>query len=278
MKIALLTSKDELDKYPDEQPFIEELNEQNVDFTWVVWDQKDINWNQFNKVIIRTTWDYQANYEHFLEVLTEIENSKATLENPLSIVKWNVDKSYLFELEKAGIDIVPTEELTSIDESYFSSSRKDIVLKPTVSASAHDTFKLNDNNLKENITAINDAFKRKTMIAQPFVPSIQSEGEYSLFYFYGKLSHAVCKKPKAGDFRSQEQYDSSVTLIQPEELLLQAAQKLVDYKCSKLAYARIDMVRFEGKFCLMELEIIEPSLYFKYDQMASKNFIKAILK
>lgn len=277
MKIALLTSSQEQDTYPDEQPFIQELKNQNIDFSWIVWNKKNIDWNQFDKVIIRTTWDYQSNYKQFLEVLSHIEQSQACLQNPLETIKWNVDKKYLFELQEAGINIIPTTIVDEVDQTFLRiNNQKTMVLKPTVSASAYDTFKINESNLRENLPAIKETLQRKTMMAQPFVSEIVTEGEYSLFYFKGRFSHAVCKKPKEGDFRSQEQYGSFVCSISPEQELLDIAKKLMELKCQELLYTRIDFVRYNGQFCIMEVELIEPSLYFMHSKHASHNFIKAI--
>lgn len=242
----------------------------------ISWRDKTIDWNDFESVIIRTPWDYQREPEAFLEVLREIDESRTRLENPLEIVEWNLSKLYLRELENAGINIVPTvwgDE--KIDETLFQSwlehfGTDEIVIKPIVSATAEFTYRLQ--NFNPELTEI---FSRRKYMIQPFMPNIVGEGEFSLFYFGGEYSHTILKTPKPKDFRVQEEHGGIIQAATPTEKLLDAARKVFEFIKPLPLYARIDFVRdASSEFALMELELIEPALYFRMDEEAPERFAK----
>ena len=261
----------------DDELAIEPLRELGWNVETVSWRDKTIDWNDFESVIIRTPWDYQRAPEAFLEVLRKIEQSKARLENSLKIVEWNLSKLYLRELENAGIRIVPTVwSDEKIDETLFKSWLKhfgtsEIVVKPIVSATAEFTYRLE--KFSPELTEI---FAAREFMIQPFMPNITSEGEFSLFYFGGCYSHTILKTPKPQDFRVQEEHGGIIQPAAPTEKLLAAARRVFELIEPLPLYARIDFVRDAGgDFALMELELIEPALYFRMDEDAPKRFARA---
>lgn len=242
----------------------------------VSWSDPTADWNSYDAAIIRTTWDYQKRPERYLEVLADIESFGVRLMNPLSVVKWNLDKRYLRELEISGVPIVPTIwEDGGISSKEFSEWQSalgsELIIKPTVSATAHDTFRLSDYD-----RALEPVFYRRSFMVQPFVPAIVDEGEYSLFYFAGEYSHTILKSPVPGDFRVQEEYGGVITAVEPEPRLIATAAAVLGNVPDELLYARIDLVRdARGGFMLMELELIEPALYFRMDADAPARFASA---
>lgn len=256
----------------------------------ISWRKNDVDWSKFSAVIIRTPWDYQEDAERFLKVLESIENSSAHLENSLDIVRWNIDKIYLKELQDLGVGLVPTiwhDKLTSdsIDEhalyNFFGDlTCEQIVLKPRISANADNTFWLNKVNAKQHLIDINDAFSTRDFMIQPFMEYIINEGEYSLFYFNGEYSHAILKTPKDDDFRVQEEHGGRLQRIEPEKTLIEHANTCIS-AIKKLhqmpLYARVDFVRHQNGFALMEAELIEPSLYFNMDDNSAKRFADAFV-
>lgn len=264
------------DYVSDDELAIEPLNALGWNVETISWRDKTVDWNDFEAVIIRTTWDYQREPEAFLKVLREIEKSKARLENPLEIVEWNLSKLYLRELENAGIKIVPTVwGEGKIDEKLFESwlehfGASEIVIKPIVSATAEFTYRLK--NFNPELTEI---FSERKYMIQPFMPNIVGEGEFSLFYFRGEYSHAILKTPKPKDFRVQEEHGGIIQAVKASEKLLAAARKVLEFIKPLPLYARIDFVRDEAdEFDLMELELIEPALYFRMDEDAPKRFAR----
>lgn len=233
----------------------------------VSWKSNDIDWNEYDSVIVRSTWDYQDDPEKFSKVLEQINESMAVLLNDIKVMKWNMNKNYLFDLAKKGVSIPPTLLLNEYNynetlKSFNEFQCDEIVIKPLISASAFNTFRIQKNNLNDYNNNLQSTFRKRSFLIQPFLKSIIAEGEYSLFYFGGKYSHTILKTPKINDFRVQEEHGGILKLVEPEKQMKSAAENILKF-IPKLLYARVDLARTENdNFVLMELELIEPSLYF----------------
>lgn len=248
------------------------------DVTPVPWRDIAVNWDDFEVVIIRSPWDYQQDPDLFMNVLKKIDASTARLENSLDIVRWNIDKTYLREMQTAGIPIVPTlwrNNLNSGDISAFFDKleHSEIIIKPVLSANADDTFRLSSEIGSTQKKKIQTIFTDRPLMVQPFIQNIITEGEFSLFYFGETYSHAILKTPKQGDFRVQEEHGGQLMSVEPEPELLSISNKTMEALPETPLYARVDFARNEeGHFNLMELELIEPSLYFNMDPDSPKRF------
>lgn len=245
-----------------------------VDVPWTA----ETDWSAFDAVVIRSPWDYQSDPDRFLALLKEIERSPARLFNSLEICRWNLDKIYLRDLQQRGVRIIPTkwmDRLTgdALSEALEHSDR--IVVKPRVGAGADDTFVIGRER-SESWEAVLGIYADKPLMTQPFVPSIQTEGEASLFYFAGQYSHAIIKKPKQGDFRVQEEHGGIIEAIQPSQMHREIGQQAIDAISQRLLYARVDVVQLpDGNLAIIELELIEPSLYFPFDVGSPDRFADA---
>jgi hypothetical protein len=282
-KCAILT----MDNLDDFEAYDELIFPHLKDLGWkasfISWHNQKVNWNDYQAVIIRSPWDYQDNAEQFLQVLKNIQASSAHLENSLAIIEWNIDKIYLRTLEKNKVNIVPTLWRDNFEaqqlESYFSHfGQQQIVIKPRISANADNTFWLKQENYNNHINALTEVFANRQFMVQPFMQNIVDEGEYSLFYFNGQYSHAILKSPKANDFRVQEEHGGQIVTIAPDSLLLEEATNTMQVLSSihqVPLYARVDFVRDQQGFALMEAELIEPSLYFNMDSQSAKRFALA---
>ncbi|MFA3783405.1 RimK family alpha-L-glutamate ligase [Melioribacteraceae bacterium 4301-Me] len=258
-------------------PYFEELG-------WkvepVAWQKPNADWNKYDVVLIRTTWDYQNHPGKFLSVLERITKS-THLENPLEVVRWNLNKNYLLKLQRKGIDIPPTIKFHLLDYekviNLFDKLQSDeIIIKPIISANADRTYKLHRDTFQNTITEVLDTINKQEYLAQPFRKNVVEEGEYSVFFFNNKFSHAILKTPKAGDFRVQEEHGGVVRSVSPFSSLIETAEKILKVLKRKLLYARVDLIRNEqNKFELIELELIEPSLYLRTNPEAPVNFAKA---
>ena len=250
----------------------------NVGWTAVEipWNRPDVEWASFEAVIIRSTWDYQKTPGQFLSTLEAIEGV-TTLYNPVAICRWNLNKRYLRDLQDRGVPIVPTYWLERLDEAslealFSESAAPRLVAKPLVGANADDAFVLKSRETGSWVEALRIFADREVMV-QPFVDSIVSEGEYSLFYFGGRLSHAIVKRPAAGDFRVQEEHGGIIAPVTPHEDLVRAGNQAIAAIGTTLLYARVDLVRLtSGQPALMEMELIEPSLYFDQDPNSAAIF------
>jgi glutathione synthase/RimK-type ligase-like ATP-grasp enzyme len=243
----------------------------------------DVDWNRFDLVVIRSPWDYQQDPERFFAVLESIERSSAVLFNSLNTVRWNINKSYLFVLQQRGIEIVPTLRFVSVTvrdlrqaAAWFHSDQW--VMKPIVGANADDTFRVRHGTSDQELAKLCAYFENSECLVQPFMNQIPVEGEFSLIYFDGKFSHAIIKRVREGDFRVQEEHGGKVApLNHPEPGLIAAAERTMSVLDEVPLYARIDLVRTpENRFALMELELIEPSLYFRFSAGAAAEFAKVI--
>lgn len=259
------------------------LAQRGFDVEAIPWNDPHVDWNDFDIVVIRSTWDYQSQPDKFLAALAAIENSSALLANSHAIAKWNLQKTYLARLQQDGVDIVPSlfggalagGELPSIFDRL---DCDEIVIKPQVSHTAQGAFRLQRDTAADRAVEVERYYLDTAYLAQPMVRSIVTEGEYSLFYFNGEYSHAISKRPKPGDFRSQEEHGSDILPATADAALRAAGRAAVDAVKEPLLYARADFVRsnFDDNYWLMELELIEPALYFRMDPQSPQRFALAL--
>lgn len=264
---AFLTLEDRTGFYIYDHLLFEPLAKLGWSAVEIPWDRQDIEWRNFDAVVIRSTWDYQKAPEKFLSTLEAIERV-TRLYNPVDICRWNLNKRYLRDLQARGVPIVPTYWLerlndVSIESAFNTSAARRLVAKPLIGANADDTFVLEQQEAASWQDALRIFADREVMV-QPFVDSIPTEGEYSLFYFGGLLSHAIVKRPAQGDFRVQEEHGGIIRSVIPSEDLVRAGNQAIEAVGETLLYARVDFVRLDsGQPVLMEMELIEPSLYFE---------------
>lgn len=284
LKKAALLSMDNLKNFfTYDKLLIEPMKQHGWLAEEVSWRKENVNWSDYDAVIVRSTWDYQHDSEKFLKVLNKI-NSLTHLENNLELMKWNMNKKYLFDLESKGVQIVTTLWENKFDcikaLSYFETLESDeIIIKPNISASADNTFRLNKDTIVSSFDTLENIFADREFMVQPFIKSIVSEGEYSLFFFNGKLSHSVKKIPKENDFRVQEEHGGDIQPITAPEKVVSIAENIIKQLSTTPLYLRVDLVPTNNdQFALMELELIEPSLYLNKDPEAPLRFVKAFIE
>lgn len=235
----------------------------------------------FDLVLPLLTWGYQRDVPGWFALLDRLEAEGLPIANPTKVLRWNSDKAYLAELSAAGVATVPTVIRESMSDAALASAREilespRLVVKPPISGGADGTYLIGPSDPLPAEAA------GQRMLVQPYLPAISEDGEYSLFYFDGAYSHAISKHPAEGDFRVQEQFGGIERSIEGPadakalaEAALAATDKLLD--CGQLTYARIDMVRDgEGAFRLMELELIEPSLFLHFAADEGAMFAEAV--
>ena len=282
MNIALLTCEKFPNLYEADQPLIPELAKHDITAEATVWDDPTIDWLQFDFLIFRNTWDYYEKEAAFNLWLDRIEALKIPTLNAFEIIKANKHKFYLRDLEAQGIGIIPTIFIDKTDalnlRDLIPPHWQKMIIKPAFSAGSYQTgaFSLVD------IDSINEKYKpiaaSKELLLQEFMPEIQALGETSLIFFNKKFSHAVNKKPADGDFRIQVQFGGKYALINPNPELIEQAQNIVNTFLYPLLYARVDGIVINNKLHLMEVECIEPDLYFNIHQNARKTFVNSILE
>lgn len=279
MKIAFLTCKD-LDGFVVDDNYLRLALEARGDqVTEIAWDIPT-DWSQFNVVIIRTTWDYSARLQEFLEVLKKIEASGAKLLNPLELVEWNARKSYLRQLQEKGIPTIPTIFHQGVSKGFLLDAfevfnSETLVVKPVVGAGSARTHVVTKDVATEELTRIQEEIGDDDVMVQPFIAEITSQGELSLHFFGGKLSHSIRKTPKQGDFRVQEEFGGLIELITPPSETVELAHRVMSCLSEVPLYARVDLVTNGKQWMLIELELIEPALYFRMDPQSPQRFLSA---
>ncbi len=248
----------------------------------VDWRSNSVSWDHFDAVYIGVPWDYPEEPDRFMRLLELIDRSSAVLVNDLSLVRWTLAKTYLRDLEKGGVAIVPSLWLDAMDATMVSNAFKHfdidtIIVKPVVSTNATDTYLLSPDRLAECEAELTEKFRQRPLVVQPFIERITKDGEYSLFFFDKSYSHAIQKIPQQGDFRVQEEYGAQIAPIDANEVIQAAASRAIALVNPSPAYARIDFVQDNAdQYLLMELELIEPSMYLRTNAFAAERFARAI--
>jgi len=257
------------------------LEEMGFSVARINWDNPDYDWAGSKAVVFRTVWDYFERYDEFQKWLSEVSR-QTKLINPLSLIQWNIDKHYLLDLQRKGIDIVPTDfidkgTLRSLSLVCETNNWKDVVIKPAISGAAFHTYKITNDKIASSETLFSSLVAERDMLVQEYLPTITTRGEASLMVFNGKFTHAILKKAKAGDFRVQDDFGGTVHPYEPTTPEIAFAEA-VFAACDILpAYGRADIVWDEdGNHLLSELEIIEPELWMRNHPPSAKHFAEGI--
>lgn len=230
----------------------------------------------FDLVLPLFAWGYQRDVARWYALLDRLEAEGLPVANPVPVLRWNSDKAYLAELGAKGVAVVPTVEVVALDESSLADARaalgtEDLVIKPPISGGADGTYRV---AADAGVPA--DALGERRLV-QPLMPGILREGEYSLFFFGGAFSHAIVKRPAAGDFRVQEQFGGREQAWNASDEARGLAAAALAAAPAPPVYARVDMVGdADGKLYIMELELIEPSLFLHHAPDRGAAFGKAI--
>ena len=281
--IAFATSSELKDLLEDDLLVADKLTLQGLSVAPAVWNDKNVNWSDFDAVIVRSPWDYFLKGDEYYQWIQSFlkQNSSTKLLNSPQAILDNIDKRYLLDFEQKGIPIIPTELVEKNSSATLNSLIKKrawdkVVIKPVVSAGAYGTWRSNLDKATHDEEKFAEQISRETVFIQPFMPEIQAEGEWSIMYFNGEYSHSVLKSVKGNDFRIQEEFGGTTKAIEPTTDVLKQTQKIMDLQKETLLYARVDGVIRDGQFLLMELEINEPSLFFEFSEKGVGMFAEAI--
>lgn len=282
-RLAIASSKQFPTVHQDDVHLMATLERLGVQTTVCVWNDPQVEWTAFDAVLIRTIWDYFEHYAAFRAWLDMLDRLEVITINDANTLRWNSDKRYLLDLEQQGVPVIPTHiaQGSGLQDALSSMSGHDVVIKPTISGGAWHTVrgKVGTADLQE---AIERLPKKLDYLVQPFVREIASSGEWSLMFFDNTYSHAVLKRPTAGDYRVQEQHGGITSQATPDASIVQAASKTLAATAAlghcELAYARVDGVVVNGQFLVMELEVIEPSLFLTGRQEAAERFAQHLVE
>ncbi len=252
-----------------------------VEVEVVDWDDPTADWSRFDRVVLRSTWDYPERLPQFLSWLEQVA-AVTELVNGFATVKWNLDKRYLAELHSAGIPITATSFVAPRASPSFPDG--DFVVKPAVGAGSRDAASYGPDH--HDIAAEHVARLHRsgtTVLVQPYLASVATDGEWPMVFFGGRFSHAASKRvtlPRAGEIRGLFATEANAG-HQANQAQIDIAQNAVDVISARLgtpSYARVDLVRDDaGAFCVLEVELIEPSLFLAQADPAAAHRFAAVL-
>jgi glutathione synthase/RimK-type ligase-like ATP-grasp enzyme len=242
----------------------------------IAWTKAD-QLTGFDLVLPLVAWGYHLDYPRWLAFLDRAASERLPIVNAPEVLRWSGDKAYLEELQDAGVPTVPTFAVESCSEADLDEARRRfatdwLVIKPPISASANGTHRLGPT---DDLPA--DSY-RKPMIIQPLIDEIARTGEFSLMLFGGEFSHAVVKRPRAGDFRVQPHLGGVTLRSEPPPGSITLAKQALAVAPSEPVYARVDIVPDgDGTLRIMELELIEPALFLDHSADDGAAFTRSIL-
>jgi len=281
-RVALATYSKLPDLAPDDRPLVPALAALGIAAEPVVWDDEARSWNGFDAVVVRSCWDYHLRIGRFLAWLAAVESAGVPVVNPARLLRWNADKRYLLDLAARGIAIVPTRLVVrgasdTLTQVLTELDLDEAVVKPAVSASAHSTWRTDLGRAEVDEPQFRAVVAGGDVLVQPLLPEVVETGEWSLVCFGGEPSHAVLKRPAPGDWRVQGELGGSAAIRPaPAGLAESAACILEAAGAGASTYARVDGCQVDGRFRLMELELIEPQLYLGLESAAPGRFAAAI--
>lgn len=295
MRIALATCSNLPGWEVDDKPLHEALRARGAAVDLVSWDDANVDWAAYDACLIRTTWDYTERCGEFVQWATRC-GGRTFLLNPAEVVRWNTKKTYLRDLEQRGVPVVETAWLDAgetVDLAGLMKQRnwRSGFIKPAIGASARGTLRFSDST--EDINAAQQHIERlhvagEDLLLQPYISTVETQGEFSAIWIDGAFSHGVQKIPVEGDFRTQDDYGASDRRWEPTATersftgeVMRNAEQLIGSKVlhdRPLLYGRVDMLRdADGRLRLIELELVEPSLFFRGETKGAERLADALL-
>ena len=231
-------------------------------------------------ILLRSNWDYHYDMPGFAAWLDQVEAAALPTYNPVSLVRWNLHKGYLFDLQARGINIPSTQllQVGAAPEAIFEQQGwTEAIIKPLAGASSHLVERVKRVDLATWSAQIRPQRADRAWLIQEFRPEIQQTGEWSFVFLAGHFSHAVVKQPSAGEFQLKSQYTDQIKRVTPPPALLYQAQQVIAVLPQVPLYARVDGIRSaQGDFLVLELELNEPGLYFTFAPEQAMHFAEVI--
>ncbi len=249
----------------------------------VVWDATRPEVLLGCAVLLRSTWDYHLKADVFRAWLAGLEQHGIPVFNPLPLVRWNLDKRYLRQLAERGVAVVPTHWVEAPDDDALlawvgSCGATRVVVKPAVGANASGAGLFASHDVLGVRRAVLGLLGHGAVMVQPFVDAVITHGEWGLVFVDGVFSHAVNKRPATGDYRVQESHGGTSTVAVPPPAVRHVASHVLAQLEEVPLYARVDVVLLDGAPALMELELVEPSLFLTDAPQAAQRMVDGLVR
>lgn len=263
MNIGFVTCCELYEPDPDADLLMETTKSAGIECQYVAWDDESVDYSQFDGLVIRSTWNYFEKPESFLSWLAKTEKVVPILNAP-HVVRRNIDKRYLTELETAGLPVVETvfvepSELGDVTSIVFNKAWKKFVIKPVISAGSWQTGVFDFESIAAANKLCQSIWDTRTVMIQPFLDSVFTVGERSIISIAGTPTHTIIKMPR---FAGQDESVSDAQQVSSEERAM-VEKALIAFGEPEALYSRLDIIQdSHGNWVISELELIEPSLFF----------------
>lgn len=257
------------------------LEKQGLKVARLDWADSEFDWSQTQAILFRTTWDYFDRFAEFQRWLEKVQ-ALTRLINPADLIAWNIDKHYLRDLQQLGVNVplshfIERGETNSLQSLFAQHDLTNAVLKPCVGGAGRHTYKLSVDNLREFEPNFRELIESEAFLLQPFLKHVPEKGEVAYIVIDGKVTHAILKKAKPGDFRVQDDFGGTIHPYQPSKAELKFAEEVVSKVVPQPTYARVDVVwDNDQNLCVSELELIEPELWFREYPAAADRLAEAV--
>ncbi|MEM7677240.1 MAG: hypothetical protein AAF449_14665, partial [Myxococcota bacterium] len=272
---------------PDQKPLVEALEAKGFEVATVAWDDPSVDWAKAPLTVLRSCWNYPQAPNDFRTWLEAVA-PQTRLVNPLDAVLWNLHKSYLLRLQTKSVRVAPTavaarHQSTDLCRTMAEHGWSEVVIKPAMSANSWRTLYVSSDSLDEGQAHLDALTSERDALIQCFLPSVNDYGERSLVYVDGVLTHAVRKDPRFMTGAAPRPH-VKVEATENEQTLAAGAlaalrAEIAPSRFNDLLYARVDMTPgLDGQPILMELELIEPSLWFAMEPRALARFVEGVAR
>lgn len=280
MNIALATAAHLPNLSEDDAVLLAAMRARGLKAEPVIWEN-GADWAAYDVVVTRSIWDYHLKYERFLRWLDRLDEAGTRVFNPTSLQRWNSDKHYMLDLERSGINITPTRIVERgaaipLADVLVDTGWPSAVVKPAVASTGYETWQLTGAPTAADAARFATQVAAMPVLVQEFVAGIR-DGEQSFVFIGGDYSHCVLKKSATEDFRIHIEWGGTVERIEPAPALIDWARTVVAAVQEPWMYARVDaVIDARGNPVVMELEMLEPELFFAYEPAATDRFIDAL--
>lgn len=278
MNLGIITSVSQPELLPYDKKYAALLHNAGLKVSTLVWDGPPVDINQFDALIFRTAWGYHNKIRFFTLSLSLLEKANIKVWNPIDVIRDNIHKSYLNNLARLGVSVIPTRVVKGgqeLKKAYFEEIKTDqVIIKPAISAGSKNTNKYNKEDLLQaNAPLIFDY----DVLIQPYLISVESLGEYSMVCFASGYSFCVVKVPQKGNFLVQKQFGGKYEKATAPAAMEREVQKILGYFRGEFLYIRIDGLLYDDNFWVMEVEMIEPDLYLDIVPEGIEHFAESTL-
>ncbi len=277
-RVGIVTCMELPEPDPDERPLLEALRASGLDARMVAWDDHSLGPASFDLCVVRSAWNYHEDPAKFGQWMRTAADA-TRLSNPLPVMRWNLHKRYLKEMESAGIPIVPSRFLdrgapADLGTLMREEGWDDVVVKPAISAGSANTRRFDADHIDEGDGFLNELVTQRDMMVQPYMKAIEAGGERALVWIDGEATHCVEKSPRFAD--DEESVSDALDVTDDERVMLdRSLAMLTEWPL----YARLDVIRdADGTLRVSEFELLEPSLFLIQHPPAMERLVSAIAR